>query len=93
MKKLVPLLVVLWLAPAYAQSPTAIEPGECGAIRLQIQAQTGILAAPDTALLQQIGAHSQCRFSSAEVYRAGFGDKPTPANSPSNSNRQHHDDD
>jgi hypothetical protein len=30
-------------------------------------------------LLQQIGKHQECNFSSVEVYRAAYGDKPLPS--------------
>ncbi len=93
MKVLTLLVVVLWSFSANAAAPTAIDTGTCGEIRSLIQAQTGILAAPDTALLQKIGINSQCQFSSAEVYRAAYGDKPMPKTTDSVRQRRHHDDD
>jgi hypothetical protein len=32
----------------------------------------------NTTLLRNISVHQECRFSSAEVYRAAYGDKPMP---------------
>lgn len=72
------------------QSPAAVDQAEtCAQIRTQIKAQTGLLPQPDTALLEQLGKHSECRFSAAEVYRAAYGDTPLPKNE----RHKHHDDD
>lgn len=64
----------------------------CEQIRAQIKAQSGVLAAPDTHLLAKIGANTACRFTSAEAYRAAYGDKPLPKDDPSARRRKHHED-
>ncbi|MFH1493534.1 MAG: hypothetical protein ABIG70_01910 [Pseudomonadota bacterium] len=58
-------------------------------IRTLIHAQSGILPGPAIAILEKIGAHPECRFSAAEVYRAAYGDEPMPKND----YRGRHDDD
>jgi hypothetical protein len=93
LKPLSLMLAVLWMSTAQAASTSAIDPSICSDLRTKIQAQTGVLAAPDVDLLQKIGIHSGCRFTSAEVYRAAYGDKPMPKRSPSERKRRHHDDD
>jgi hypothetical protein len=67
----------------------------CPQIREQIQAQKGVLSKPDTMMLSKVGAHPECRFTSAEAYRAAWGDKPMPKDPPSESRRKKrgHDDD
>lgn len=65
----------------------------CEQIRLKIMAQTGVLPRPDVALLEKLGARSECRFSAAEVYRAAYGDKPLPKDRRREGRRRHHDDD
>jgi hypothetical protein len=87
------LFAVLWMATANAAAQTPPDTSTCGEIRTKIQAQTGILPAPDIELLQKIGIHSRCRFTSSEVYRAAYGDKPMPKRNNSESKRGHHDDD
>jgi hypothetical protein len=92
MKTVLIMLATLWATAAYAASPAAIDSTLCGAIRTQIQAQTGILATPDTALLQKLGAHGECGFTATEVYRAAYGDKALPKNTHSDRQRRHRDD-
>ena len=93
MKALPLILAILWMPSAHATAPAATDASTCGGIRSQIQAQTGILPAPDIDLLQKLSIHSGCRFSSSEVYRAAYGDKPVPRSNPSEHNRRGHDDD
>jgi hypothetical protein len=92
-KHLTLMVAGLWITTAHAAAPTANDSLTCGEIRTHIQAQTGVLSKPDVALLQQIAIHSGCRFTSAEVYRAAYGDKPMPKRGSPESKRRHHDDD
>lgn len=64
-------------ATALAAPPSAVS---CEQIRAQIQAQAGVRDKPDTALLDTLSEHPECRFTAAEVYRAAFGDRPMPTN-------------
>jgi hypothetical protein len=50
----------------------------CDQIRAEIMAVKGVPATPDTELLKKISLHSECKFTSEEVYRAAYGDKPLP---------------
>lgn len=83
------------LSVGLAQGATAQEfpPGPCDQIRAQIKEHKGIPAKPNTELLRRIGTNNQCGFTSAEVYRAAWGDTPLP--SPRTRERRHrkHDDD
>ncbi len=68
----------------------------CSDIRDRIKAQVGVLAKPDIDLLRTLGARPDCSFTSAEAYRAAYGDKPLPPDEPMKSrrsNKQHDDDD
>lgn len=95
------LLLLALAGPALAGEPAAVgEPpavaDPCLEIRSRIAAQTGTLPQPDSALLKEIGLHPECAFSRAEVYRAGFGDRPpAPAGHPRHyrSQRSEHGDD
>lgn len=82
-------LFSLFVANVNAAEPQA---ETCEQIRAQMKAQTGVLAAPDTHLLAKIGANSACRFTSAEAYRAAYGDKPLPKDDPSARHRKQHED-
>ena len=53
-------------------------PATCIEIRAQIQAVTGLVSKPNMELLEHISIHQGCNFSTAEVYRAAYGDKPLP---------------
>ncbi|MEZ5627769.1 hypothetical protein [Denitromonas sp.] len=64
-------------ASALAAAPSTVS---CEQIRAQIQAQAGVRDKPDTALLDTLSEHPECRFTAAEVYRAAFGDRPMPTN-------------
>lgn len=78
MKKTLILIALLGGFASVAQA--ADEPPQtCIQIRERIKAVTGLVATPSMDLLQQIGKYKECNFSSAEVYRAAYGDKPLPA--------------
>lgn len=81
------VLVAILAGPAFAQAPAT-----CEQIRNTIKMQTGILKKANTDLLQVIAARQECRFTTAEVYRAAYGDKPLPKQASRASDR-HHDDD
>jgi len=68
-------LLGLLAVNANAAAPQA---ESCEQIRLQIKAQTGVLPKPDTVMLAKLDAQPECRFSTAEMYQAAFGDKPMP---------------
>lgn len=68
-------LLGLLVVNAHAVPP---EVESCAQIREQITAQTGLLPKPDTVLLEKLGTHQECRFTSAEAYRAAYADKPLP---------------
>lgn len=68
----------------------------CDQVRASILAQTGIRERPDIDLLDRIRAHPECSFTTPEVFRAAFGDKPMPAPGPAHHRpwrRHSHDDD
>lgn len=65
----------------------------CEQIRLQIKAQAGVLPKPDTAMLEKLDAQPECRFSTAEMYRAAFGDEPMPKIEQRDRRAKHRDDD
>ena len=55
-------------------------PDACEQMRTQIQTVTGLVTMPDKDLLSKLSTlHPACQFSSAEVYRAAYGDTPLPA--------------
>lgn len=62
----------------------------CKQIRNQIKAVTGLAPTVNSELLLQLSMRQECQFSSAEVYRAAYGDKPLPKPEPHY--RQEHDD-
>jgi hypothetical protein len=72
----------------------AAEPGSpdesCEQIREQIRAHTGLPTKPNTTLLGKVGAHEECRFTSAEAYRAAWGDKPLPQDQGRNNRHKKH---
>lgn len=95
MKSLVVLLGVL-LSAAQAAAATERQPESCTDIRARIAAQTGVLARPDIAMVETVGARPDCRFTSAEVFRAAYGDRPMPESGRHGRDRhhkRHHDDD
>lgn len=85
------------LSVGLAQAATAAEPvsESCDQIRAQIKNHAGIPAKPNTALLSKVGANNKCRFTSAEAYRAAWGDRPAPSDQRSErrhkKHREHHD--
>lgn len=81
------------VAAAQAAPDAAVEADACTQIRTHIKAQVGLLPRPDTALLERIGAHPECRFAATEVYRAAYGDKPMPPNERRERRHKHRDDD
>lgn len=70
MKSITAILGIVCVAAAQAAPVSITQADACPEIRARIGAQTGLLPKPDTALLEQLGKHSECRFSAAEVYRA-----------------------
>jgi hypothetical protein len=77
MKKTMFLIILLGGFASVAQAADEL-PQTCIQIRERIKAVTGLVATPSMDLLQQIGKYKECNFSSAEVYRAAYGDKPLP---------------
>lgn len=65
----------------------------CEQLREQIKAVTGIVSTVNTDLLQKLSLRAECRFSSAEVYRAAYGDLPLPKPDTYPSHDSHQDDD
>jgi hypothetical protein len=53
-------------------------PEACIEIRAQIQTVTGLITKPNMELLKHISSHQGCNFSTAEVFRAAYGDRPLP---------------
>ncbi|MEI8168579.1 MAG: hypothetical protein WCG50_02815 [Rhodoferax sp.] len=93
MKKSIHLFGILSLCALGAQAADVPAP-TCDEIRVQIQAQTGLLPQANIDLLRTIGLNQQCQFSAAEVYRGAYGDKPLPVQAPRAPHRSHdHDDD
>lgn len=94
MRKSILVIGLLGLVLTNATSANA-QTESCDQIRTQINAQTGIPPKVDTELLRKL-ARPECRFSSAEVYRAAYGDKPMPINESARRHAKrghHHDDD
>ena len=92
--KIIPvILLALYASTVQAATPAVAQTETCVQIRSQINAQTGILPKPDIALLEKLGAHPECRYSAAEVYRAAYGDQPMPINDRRERRGKHHDDD
>ncbi|PKO86059.1 MAG: hypothetical protein CVU18_16920 [Betaproteobacteria bacterium HGW-Betaproteobacteria-12] len=89
-RMLLPGLLATLAIHAHAQ----VAPSEsCAQIRERIQAQSGLLPKPDTELLKAIGDRSDCRFTTPEVWRAAFGDRPTLSDEPAPHRRRQHDED
>lgn len=93
MKLIAAILGIVCVAAAQAAPVSVTRADACPEIRARISAQTGLLPKPDTALLEQLGRHPECRFSAAEVYRAAYGDQPLPKNGRRERHRKHHDGD
>jgi hypothetical protein len=77
MKTISILLLALSLPTVHAATPETYEES-CEQIREQIQSHTGAPTNANTILLGKVGANQKCRFTSAEAYRAAWGDKPVP---------------
>jgi hypothetical protein len=94
MKTLSLLLLALSMTTVHAATPDAQEES-CDQIRTEIRAHVGTPAKPNTILLGKVGANKKCRFTSAEAYRAAWGDKPMPkeAQGSEHGKRQKHSDD
>lgn len=90
--KNLPVMGLLGLLAMNAHA-VPIEGESCAQLREQIKAQTGLLPKPDTVLLEKLGAHQECGFSSAEVYRAAYGDKPLPPKETRDGRYRHGDED
>lgn len=78
-----PLLVVSAIAagPLYAAEPPtlqAVGSAPCEEIRAAIRGQTTVRDKPDVELLDKIAAHTECRFTSPEAFRAAFGPRLMP---------------
>jgi hypothetical protein len=74
------ILIVMAMLGGFASATQAADelPQTCIQIRERIKAVTGLVAVPSIDLIQQIGKHPECGFTSAEIYRAARGDKPAP---------------
>jgi hypothetical protein len=70
--------ITLFSMIAFGAGATEANAQSCEQLREQIESQTGVLPSVNSTLLRDISVHQECRFSSAEVYRAAFGDKPIP---------------
>ena len=88
----VPVIGLLGLLAVNANAATP-QAESCEQIRLQIKAQTGVLPKPDTTMLEKLDAQPECRFSTAEVYQAAFGDKPVSRKERRDRRAMHRDDD
>jgi hypothetical protein len=74
------ILIAIALLGGFSSATQAAEelPQTCIQVRERIMAVTGLVAVPNIDLIQQIGKHPECNFTSAEIYRAARGDKPPP---------------
>lgn len=81
-------LLVLLAASAAA----APEPDSCDGLRERIRARTGVVE-PEGPLLRQLAERQDCRFTTAEIYRAAYGDRPLPPPEERRAHRRRHDDD
>lgn len=59
----------------------------------QIRAQIGTLPLADPKLLRAMAIRKDCAFSSAEFYKAAYGDRPLPTPEQRHHQRRHDDDD
>jgi hypothetical protein len=85
------LLLLISLLVAFSGLAVAAEdpPETCE----QIRAQIGVppLAAPD--FLRKLAVRKDCAITSAEFYRAAYGDRPIPRETRSHRHERHDDDD
>lgn len=96
--ELILLVLLACSTPALAANAAGTATADmsaCDQVRASILAQTGIRERPDIDLLDRIRAHPECGFTTPEVFRAAFGDKPMPAPGPAHhrSWRRHSQDD
>lgn len=94
MKTISTILLALSMTTVQAATPV-VQEESCDQIKEEIRAHTGIPAKPNTLLLSKIGAINKCRFTSAEAYRAVWGEKPLPKDDrrDRHSKAREHDDD
>lgn len=79
--------LILLSVPLHAADSQA---DSCDAIRARI----GVQALADPDLLRSLAERQDCAFTSAEVYRAAYGDRPLPPPEPRESRHRHqHDED
>lgn len=81
-------LVAALLCALCRVSAAAPEPA-CEQIRVQI----GTFPLADPELLRAMASRKDCAFSSAEFYRAAYGDRPLPPPEHRHPQRRHDDDD
>ena len=88
------LVLCLSLLLPLSSLANPVQDESCEQIRARITSQVGTLPKPDTELLKTVGARKDCRFTSAEVYRAGFGEQPkVPYEAPRYRTHDGHDED
>lgn len=92
MQKQLPALGLLALLSMGAHAADA--PAQtCEQIREEIMAVQGLAVLANAELLQKISLRNDCQFTSAEVYRAAYGDKPLPPPETYRRHRLHDNDD
>lgn len=88
------LVLCLSLLLPLSSHANPVQDESCEQIRSRITSQVGTLPKPDTELLKTVGSRPDCQFTSAEVYRAGFGEQPkAPYEPPRYRAHQGHDED
>ena len=69
-------------------------PATCIEIRAQIKTVTGLVTKPNKELLRHISTYPGCNFSTAEVFRAAYSDRPLPQpEAPNHHSHRDHDED
>lgn len=91
MKSALALIFALSVMPTYAAT-SATQNESCQQIREQIAAHTGLPVKPNMVLLGKVGENTNCDFTSAEAYRAAWGDKPLPKDARRDRRSKDHDD-
>jgi hypothetical protein len=87
-------LTALWILANLGAHAAPATPDACEQMRTHIQAVTGLVTMPDKDLLSKLSTlHRACQFTSAEVYRAAYGDTPQPALSKSRYPQRHESED
>jgi hypothetical protein len=93
MKKLLPFVVLLGCIANGVHAANEL-PATCIEIRTQIKTVTGLVTKPNKELLRHISTHQGCNFSTEEVFRAAYGDRPLPQpEAPNHHNHRDHDED